>query len=51
MLTIVQRNMGDHSLEIIKGALDEVLAVLKAEGLTSPERKADIESVIDRLSQ
>jgi hypothetical protein len=39
MLVIVQRNMGDHSLEIIKGALDEVIAILKAEGLSAVERK------------
>jgi hypothetical protein len=43
--------MGDHSLETIKGALDEVLAILKAEGLTDVERKSDIESLVDRLSQ
>jgi hypothetical protein len=47
MLSIVQRNMGDYSLEIIKGALDEVLAILKAEGLTSVERKTGIESLVD----
>jgi magnesium-transporting ATPase (P-type) len=51
MLGIVQRKMGDHSLEIIKGALDEVLAILKAEGLTAVERKSGIESVVDHLSQ
>jgi hypothetical protein len=49
MLSIVQRNMGDHSLEIIKGALDEVLAILKAEGLSAVERKSGIESLVDHL--
>lgn len=33
MLVIVQRHMGDNSLEVLKGALDEVLAILKAEGV------------------
>jgi pre-mRNA-splicing helicase BRR2 len=33
MLAIVQRHMGDNSLEVLKGALDEVLAILKADGV------------------
>jgi hypothetical protein len=33
MLVIVQRHMGDISLEVLKGALDEVIAILKAEGV------------------
>ena len=43
--------MGDHSLETLKGALDEVLAILKADGLNNVERKSDIESIIDKLNQ
>jgi len=51
MLNIVQRHMGDQSLETLKGALDEVLAILKADGLNNNERKSDIESIIDKLTQ
>lgn len=42
--------MGDNSTEIIKGAADEVLAILKTENLTDNSRKIEIESILDRLS-
>lgn len=42
--------MGDHSLDVIKGALDEIIAILKAEGMRDSDRKAEIESLIDRLT-
>ena len=42
--------MGDHSLDVIKGALDEIIAILKAEGMRDQDRKAEIESLIDRLT-
>ena len=50
MLVIVQKHMGDHSLETIKGALDEVISILKSEGVKDAERKLQIESLIDRLN-
>ena len=43
--------MGDYSLDIIKGALDEIIAILKSEGVKDADRKAEIESIIDRLSE
>ena len=42
--------MGDHSLEYIKGALDEVICILKSEGIKDAERKQNIEGWIDRLT-
>ena len=48
---IVQRHMGDYSLEVIKGALDEIIAILKAEGVKDSERKTEIEGIIDRLTE
>lgn len=51
MIMIVQRHMGDYSLEVIKGALDEIIAILKAEGVKDSERKAEIEGIIDRLTE
>ena len=51
MINIVQRHMGDHSLEVIKGALDEIIAILKAEGVKDADRKSEIEGIIDRLSE
>ena len=38
---IVQRHMGDYSLDVIKGALDEIIAILKAEGVKDADRKAE----------
>ena len=49
MLYIVQKHMGDHSLEVMKGALDEVLAILKAEGMTDTERKQEIEILLEKI--
>ena len=43
--------MGDYSLDIIKGALDEIIAILKSEGVKDADRKSEIESIIDRLSE
>lgn len=42
--------MGDHSTEVIKGAADEVLAILKTDNMTDNLRKLEIESILDRLS-
>ena len=42
--------MGDHSIETIKGAGDEVLAILKTENMTDYQRKSEIESILDKLS-
>ena len=51
MLIIIRRHMGDLPLETIKGALDEVICILKREGAKDADRKKDIESLeIDRLT-
>lgn len=42
--------MGDCSLETLKGATDEVIAILKQEGVQDAQRKTEIEYLIDRLS-
>lgn len=51
MLAIVQKHMGDNSLEVLKGGLDEVLAILKSEGITDKDRKSEIESLLDRIDE
>lgn len=43
--------MGDHSTEIIRGAGDEVLAILKTDSMTDHERKREIESIIDKMTE
>ena len=51
MLVIIRRHMGDLPLDTIKGALDEVICILKREGAKDIERKKEIESLeIDRLT-
>ena len=43
--------MGDVPLDTIRGALDEVICILKREGAKDAERKKEIESLeIDRLT-
>lgn len=53
ILSIVQKHMGDVSLEVLRGATDEVLAILKTDNITGGdiERKREIEAIVDRLSQ
>lgn len=51
MLLIVQRHMGDNSLDVLKGALDEVVAILKADGVQDRDRKIEIESLLDRIDE
>ena len=52
LLALVQNKMGDCSLEIIKGALDEILAIIKSETNSAAlSKKAEIESLVDQLSE
>ena len=41
--------MGDLQPNYIKGAVDEVISVLKMENFQNHERKREIESLIDEL--
>jgi pre-mRNA-splicing helicase BRR2 len=38
--------LGDQPEEVLKGAVDEVLAVLKAEGVQEADRKRDMEVLL-----
>ncbi len=49
MLSLIQGNIGDQPQDILRGAADEVLAILKDEKLTDPRRQAEIERLIRRL--
>lgn len=51
MLALVQRHMGDCSLETLKDALDEVLAILKSTQNNQNARKAEIEAIIDKVDE
>ena len=50
LLTMMQVNLGAQPHDILRGAADEVLACLKNESLTDPERKREIEKLINELS-
>jgi len=50
ILSIVQRHMGDVSLEILRGATDEVLAILKGEDRNDSEKKAEIQCILDKMT-
>ena len=45
LLNIVQNHMGDESQEVLKGAADEVLAILKNEKQKDSEKKTSIEII------
>lgn len=49
MLTIVARLMGDQPLDVMKGALDEIIAVLKSD-LSDVERRSEVESLIGKVT-
>lgn len=42
--------MGDIPTDMLHGAADEVLAILKTEELTDKDKKRDIEVLLDRLT-
>lgn len=50
MLSIVGKLMGDQPLDILKGALDEVIAILKQD-MKDGDRKSEIEAMVDRVSE
>lgn len=42
--------MGDQPLEMIKGALDEIIATLKSD-LKDHEKKSEIEALVDKVTE
>ncbi|CAM9294568.1 unnamed protein product, partial [Chrysoparadoxa australica] len=49
MLSQVQASLGNQPQDIIKGAAEEVLSILKDESLKDPERHADIEKLLSKV--
>jgi len=49
MLDFVQVALGDHPREVLHGALDEVLRVLKADNVRDKEKRKEIEDLIGKL--
>ncbi|EOD12464.1 hypothetical protein EMIHUDRAFT_422149 [Emiliania huxleyi CCMP1516] len=51
LLHLLSSQLGDQPHDILRGAADEVLAVLKDDGLTDPDRKREIEKLVNSLPQ
>lgn len=51
LLVVLQQQLGDQPDEVLRGAADEVLQVLKEDGVREGERKKNIEGVLGPISQ
>ena len=49
LLSVISQQLGDQPHDILRGAADEVLACLKNDSLTDPERKGEVEKLINHL--
>lgn len=51
LLVVLQQQLGDQPDEVLRGAADEVLQVLKEDGLKEGERKRGVEGVLGPITQ
>ncbi|GFQ00264.1 U5 small nuclear ribonucleoprotein 200 kDa helicase [Phtheirospermum japonicum] len=49
MLSVIQQQLGGQPLNIVSGAADEILAVLKNENLKNPDKKKEIEKLLNPI--
>ncbi|KAL1543733.1 DExH-box ATP-dependent RNA helicase DExH12 [Salvia divinorum] len=49
MLSVIQQQLGGQPLNIVSGAADEILAVLKNETYKNPEKKKEIEKLLNPI--
>ncbi|KVH95384.1 AAA+ ATPase domain-containing protein, partial [Cynara cardunculus var. scolymus] len=49
MLSVIQQQLGGQPLNIVSGAADEILAVLKNDTLKNPDKKKDIEKLLNPI--
>jgi pre-mRNA-splicing helicase BRR2 len=49
IMSIVQQSIGDQPQDVLRGAADEVLSLLKDETLRDPERQAEVGKLIGRV--
>ncbi|CAN0921129.1 DExH-box ATP-dependent RNA helicase DExH12 [Linum grandiflorum] len=49
MLSVIQRQLGGQPLNIVSAAADEILAVLKNESTKTPDKKKEIEKLLDSI--
>ena len=50
LLNAIQQQFGDQPQDVLRGAADEVLAVLKDDHLTDPERKVEVEKLLNPMA-
>ena len=50
LLSFISQQLGDQPHDILRGAADEVLACLKNDALADPERKREVEGLLNTLS-
>uniref|UniRef100_A0A7N0T061 RNA helicase n=1 Tax=Kalanchoe fedtschenkoi TaxID=63787 RepID=A0A7N0T061_KALFE len=50
MLSVIQQQLGGQPLSIVSGAADEILAVLKNDSLRNPEKKREIEKLLNPIN-
>ncbi|XP_057777180.1 DExH-box ATP-dependent RNA helicase DExH12-like [Salvia miltiorrhiza] len=50
MLSVIQQQLGGQPLNIVSGAADEILAVLKNETIKNPEKKKEIEKLLNPIT-
>ncbi|XP_026190378.1 U5 small nuclear ribonucleoprotein 200 kDa helicase [Cyclospora cayetanensis] len=51
LLVVLQQQLGDQPDEVLRGAADEVLQVLKEDGIREGDRKRSIEGVLGPITQ
>jgi pre-mRNA-splicing helicase BRR2 len=49
MLSVIQQQLGGQPLSIVSGAADEILAVLKNETIKNPDKKKEIEKLLNPI--
>lgn len=49
MLSVIQQQLGGQPLSIVSGAADEILAVLKNEAIKNPDKKKEIEKLLNPI--
>ncbi|CAH8318639.1 unnamed protein product [Eruca vesicaria subsp. sativa] len=49
MLSYIQEQLGGLPLNIVSGAADEILAVLKNDGVKNPEKKVEIQKLLNTI--
>lgn len=49
MLSVIQQQLGGQPLNIVSGAADEILAVLKNETVKNPDKKKEIEKLLNPI--